>query len=55
MPFISNPEKKSGKCFAVYEKNLLLKKDGSETSFFDLEDLKKRLPEADFFYDDEFF
>ena len=55
MPFISNPQKKSGKCFAVYEKNLLLKKDGSETSFFDLEDLKKRLPQADFFYDDEFF
>lgn len=56
MPFINNPTKIEKKilCFAIKEKNLLLKKDFSMLDFDDLLALKKIAADSDFFYEDTF-
>ncbi|MBQ1949151.1 MAG: NAD(+) diphosphatase [Treponema sp.] len=55
MPFVSNPEKAdSSTCFALRDKNLILRQDGSLLSFEDLLLLKKLSPDSEFFNDDSF-
>lgn len=54
MAINTNPTDSQAICFAVVQKEIILKNDGEMLTFQDLKELKKSCPESDFFEEKEF-